>query len=236
MRKDPPVYDAAYSHTEGTLGADIVRLVLWFDLGHVSELSIIASGKPALDDNETAQRLIKAGAQGTSYRSMGAVKIRGRSVLALWLDDEQLSRVESSLPGALAVAPWLLDDIAIWRLARKPTEVSSADFPDDLPLDPVVLAAMNELSMMSNPSDGLVSYGKDHAIDSFRLLRDAGYTWDPSACAAIMARGGWRLSSAVDLKVLATEMLAGKSKRTSGHHGKLGPAALAHWRAQAAQF
>lgn len=61
MHREPPRYTAAYSHTEGTMGDDILRLVQWLDLGHPAELSIVASGKQALDENETAQRLIKAG-------------------------------------------------------------------------------------------------------------------------------------------------------------------------------
>ena len=73
-------------------------------MDHPSHISIIASDKPALD-NDQAQRLIRSGAKATSYKSRNAVDVRSRAVLALWLDDAQLSYMDSAQPEALAVAP-----------------------------------------------------------------------------------------------------------------------------------
>jgi|GEM_PF-5365225 len=91
---------------------------------------------------------------------------------------------------------------------------------------------MDSISLMSNPADGLLSYGRDWAISAFRELRVAGYTWHSGECAAIMARGGWRISSADAFKVVANEMLQGKKKRTSGRHPEIGPHHIRRWEAE----
>jgi len=230
MHRDPPDYDCAYVHADGSSAENIALLLKWLDVKNPRELLIVANSARSLRANDTIDRLTRRGVRSTHHRARGW-RPDDRAVLALWLDDAQLSDIEHT-GRRIALEPWQLSKCDIWRLARSPQELSGVELDETDLLHPVVRKAMDSISLASNPADGLVSYGKDLAVSAFRELRGAGYTWDSAECAAIMARGGWRISSADALKTLANEMLQGKNKRTSGHHAEIDADHIRRWEAE----
>lgn len=154
------------------------------------------------------------------------------NVLALWLRDEELEGIESVGPERVALAGWATGTFDVWRLSRSAIELTGCQLPDRPELDPVVREAVVMVASMSNPANGFSSYNRDYAIEAFRILVKAGYRWDPTEAAALAASEGLDLDHAVELKKLAVDLQAGKTKRGSGHH-KLASDVLRVWQQKA---
>lgn len=204
-------YPAAYTHVEGSQEPEVARLLEWLGLP-IHKVAVVC---PDVRSQRTAvpQALKRSGALIYSVKDGWARKV---PVLALWLDDRQLTRVEGTNPAKVALAAWSLADIDIWRRARSPVELAGAEVPERVALDPVVQVAMESVAMMSNPANGLASYNRSNAVQAFRVLRRNGYTWDPIECAVVMANSGWNLVDAREFAKLSADMLAGKALQGRG--------------------
>ena len=228
---DPRRYAAAYTHVKASREDEILLLTKWLEVP-IPAVTIVAPGKQNLQRSGVVQKLIAAGASATSTRQRAWGQ--GANVLALWLDDSDLAEIEASLPAKIALAPWILSETEIWRRSRAPIELSGADVPKPASMDPVVRAAMNTVVTHSNPNNGCHSYNRDGAVHAFRVLRRAGYVWDPVETAVVMAQGGWRLDDAREFAKLAADMLAGKALR--GGESEFRPDILKIWRKEATEL
>jgi hypothetical protein len=208
-------------------------LARWLDAAPRS-IAVVAPGKAALERSDVSRQLLSKGADGFSALKHGGIgNVHGRPVLALWLDDTQLDDLESHRPAKIALAPWQLDDARLWIATRHPLELGNTHVPAPPPLDPVVRTAIRSVCTMSNPGNGLNGYNKNFAVNAFRILRRAGYTWDPIETAVVMAEGGWALRNARDFAELSADMLAGKALQAG--RSQWNSTILKQWRDRAEQ-
>jgi hypothetical protein len=227
-----PNYPAAYVHAGGTNDDEIAVLVGWLD-SPVNAIAVVAPGRQALDNSMVAKQLVARGAQAHTALRRGLGSVRGKAVLALWLDDTELSEVEISGPAKVALAPWVLEKCRLWRATRHPVELGGLEVPGPVELDPVVRTAIRSVAHLSNPANGLSSYNRDYAVNAFRILRKAGYTWDPVETAVVMAEGGWDLRAATEFEKLSKAMLDGKALRAG--RSQFRSDILKQWRDRAEQ-
>ncbi len=232
MLRSLPTYPAAYVHQQATADAEIALLIQW--LGSPAKgIAVVAPGKPHLKHSELSAQLIRAGATGLSAAKRPIGPVRGKSVLALWLDDKQLAQLEAGGPARMALAPWVLDESALWQATRSPVELLGASVPQRAQSDPVVRAAIRTVARLSNPANGLTGNNKNYVVNALRILRKAGYTWDPLDTAVIMAEGGWDLDDAREFEALSAAMLAGKAMQAG--KSQFAPNILKQWRDEAAR-
>jgi len=111
VHRDPPNYDCAYVHADGSSPANIGLLLKWLDVKDPRELLIVASSARSLRDNDTIERLTRKGARSTHHRARSWSQ-DDNAILALWLDDKQLSDIERT-GRRIALEPWQLDQCDI---------------------------------------------------------------------------------------------------------------------------
>lgn len=235
MRRTPNHYRCAIAYTEGAHDPEIVKLCEWLS-EQPGELLIVAHTVNQLTRSKMSARLINGGAPALSLRQLDDFRHRPPrtpKVLALWPTVRLLGSVEEWEPQAVAVAPWNLERIDLWRLARQPDDVLGGTTTATIELDPVVRAALNTLANLSNANNGLTSYNRTSAVQVFRTLRKGGYTWERNHVAAFMANAGWRLADADELGQLAIDIAAGK--RLRGGDNVFRDDILEQWRKAAAE-
>jgi hypothetical protein len=118
---------------------------------------------PGLSAGEAARlmkdkRLQQLGATIELVTERSGRPVAGAPVLGVWVDDEQLEKLERARPKAVCVIPWLRlrDDIRRWRAAYTPTEMrSGASAPKSAIANPVVARALGDLTVRVNLSTGL---------------------------------------------------------------------------------
>jgi hypothetical protein len=212
---------AAYTHAAGSGAAEISRLIEWLGVP-ATQITIVAPGVRNLAYWPVVRDLVDRGARALPVQLEAWSP--SATVLALWLNNSGIAAIEESKPARFALAaPFNLAQIELWRQAREPVELTGAAVPGVPELDPVVAVAMRHLLVGRNRAD---------AIGTFRILRNAGYQWDPVAAAAAMVRGGWGLNAGAEFAELAAEMLA----RPAVHGGhELHAGSLGQWRDEAAR-
>lgn len=138
-------------------------------------------------------------------------------VVAFWPTARDLDKLDG-LAGveALAVVPWLEDEIETWRRAR-----AAIDLLGDAPVaeppviaDPVVKAAMRSLTSRVNLSSGL-SHPMDRsaAIQAFKILVRNGHRYDPQEVQTWAMANGWAADDARRLSDYAEGVLNRKAYR-----------------------
>jgi hypothetical protein len=133
-------------------------------------------------------------------------------ILALWVDDKQLLRIEELRPSAILVIPWNRADIDTWKANFAPTDLRSGTTAQAAPpLDPVAEAALRSLTESVNLSTGL-SHPSDKrdAVWTFRLLSQASILVDPVSVEARAVQLGWRAKDAAELAEVAAGVRDGK--------------------------
>jgi hypothetical protein len=143
----------------------------------------------------------------------------GVPVLAVWVDDDLLERLERGRPSALCVIPWREEEISRWRAAYAPTEMrSGASGAPAAISNPVVEQALESLTHRVNLSSGLGHPSdKAAAVGVFRILRGGGEAYDVGEVDAWAANRGWGLGGARKLAEIARGVLDGRSYRVGPH-------------------
>jgi hypothetical protein len=203
-------------------------------LGQVENLvpGITAAEATTLKKEKRVQRL------GTTIelvteRAGGPAAIAGKPILAVWVDDDQLEKIERKRPSAICVIPWLRSDIERWRDAYAPTDMRSGEAAvgKSAITNPVVERALESLTSRVNVSTGLGHPSdKAGAVGVFRILKAGGERYDPAEVSAWAANNGWSLTGARELGEVAAGVLAGRRYRV-GRHGWRDDI-LEQWRAE----
>jgi hypothetical protein len=137
-------------------------------------------------------------------------------ILAVWVDDEQLDKLDGLRAPGLCAIPWAHGDIDGWRAAWDPIDVRTGQNVglEEAIENPVVVRAMESLTTSVNLSTGLGHPSdKESAIGMFRILTAEGEPFEPDQIRAWAVRHGWQPRHARDLAVLAEKFKAGKQVR-----------------------
>jgi hypothetical protein len=143
----------------------------------------------------------------------------GRPILAVWVDDDDMEKVEELAPSAICAIPWSRADLEVWKAAWAPLDLRTGQ-PAGEPLsisNRVVEAALEDLTNHVNLSTGLAHPDdKRAAVWTFRLLRQAGERYDPSRIRAWAVRHGWSMKYARELAELSEKILNGRRVQAGG--------------------
>lgn len=134
-------------------------------------------------------------------------------VLAVWVDSEDMDKIEKMNPLAICAIPWSREDLAGWKADRNPTDLRTGEAggSEQTISNPVVEAAMESLTIRVNLSSGLGHPSdKAAAVQMFRALKKAGESYDPEEIRAYAVRHGWRADHARQLVEKARAILDGK--------------------------
>ncbi len=94
---------------------------------------------------------------------------------------------------------------------------------------------MKSLTVVVNLRTGLVDpFYKARAVETFRVLRKAGYSWSPAEIKTWALANGWNVRGAEQLEEVAAGVLAGKAYRLRGSGG-LRSDSVNYWREKAKQ-
>lgn len=144
----------------------------------------------------------------------------GRPILAVWVGDDDMERIEELTPAAICAIPWSRADLEAWKAAWAPIDLRTGR-PVGEPLsisNGVVEAALKDLTNYVNLSTGLVHPDdKRAAVWTFRLLRQAGERYDQSRIRASAVRQGWSMKYARELAELSEKILDGRRVQARGH-------------------
>jgi hypothetical protein len=156
-------------------------------------------------------------------------------VLAAWVDDKRLDKLDVLNAPALCAIPWDRTDIDGWKTAWNPANARTGDAAGSgEPVgDPVLRAALKSLSQIVNLSTGITHPSdKASAVQLFRILRTGGVPFRPEEVKAIAVQAGWEPRHARDLASVAERIAAGKVVQARG--GTMWREdILDHWRADA---
>jgi hypothetical protein len=182
-------------------------------------------------------RLVQAG-NVTIHLLLGTKQPRSFDgpILAVWVDDKQLDKLdELHVPRLLAI-PWNRTDIDGWKTNWNPTDprTGAKGGSDETVTNPVVVAALESLTSGVNLSTGLGHPSdKASAVQMFKLLKEARESFDPEQVRAWAVRNGWEADDARDLGEMAEKIRDGRTVRA----GREGPMwrddIVAQWRAEA---
>lgn len=145
--------------------------------------------------------------------------IRGQAILAVWVDDEDIERIEEVSPAAVGAIPWSDSDLESWKAAWAPLDLRT-DEPACEALgvaNPVVEEALKDLTNHVNLSTGLAHPDdKRAAVWTFMLLRKAGESYDPGQIRAWATRHGWSMRHARELGEVSEKILLGRAVQAKG--------------------
>jgi hypothetical protein len=134
-------------------------------------------------------------------------------ILAVWVDDKQLDKIDGLRPPGICAIPWSRTDIDGWKANWNPLDVRTGELSgsDETIENPVVEKAMEALTASVNLSTGLSHPSdKESAIGMLKLLKSAGEDCDPNQLRAWAVRHGWQPSHARSLAELAEKVKAGR--------------------------
>lgn len=143
-------------------------------------------------------------------------------VLAVWVDDQQLDKLDGLRAPALCAIPWNPDHIDGWKLNWNPTDARTGDPSghEDTVSNPVVVAALESLTARVNVGDGLThTSDKAAAVELFKVLTSAREAYEPSEVRAWAVRRGWSAKHARDLSDIAQKVKDGRRVQTRGRGG-----------------
>lgn len=140
---------------------------------------------------------------------------RNSIIIAFYADEAMLDEVDSKRGIAAIIAvPHLAGDAASWAQrwnAKVHGEATTAETP--LITDPIVVAAMKTLTLMSNTSYGsLQPRDVEHAKEIFRILRNKGHDLVPDQIKSWAIRDGWHTGAATEAAKIANKIQQMKTK------------------------
>jgi hypothetical protein len=134
-------------------------------------------------------------------------------VLAVWVDDRQLDKLDGLRSPGICAIPWVQTDIDGWKTNWNPVDVRTGEpeGSDETIGNPVVVKAMEALTNSVNLSTGLGHPSdKESAIQMLRLLKGAGEDYDPDQLRAWAVRHGWQPHHARSLAEIAEKINMGR--------------------------
>jgi hypothetical protein len=157
-------------------------------------------------------------------------------LLAVWVDDGQMEKLERARPVAIFAITWNKDDLEHWDAAWAPAD-PRAGIPAGGPpalSNPVVTEAMEDLTARVNLSTG-IGHPSDRsaAVAMFGLLQDAGEPYEPAEIRAWATAHGWRPDHARRLAEIGEKFKAGRRVQGRGRGTAWSADVLARWRERA---
>lgn len=137
-------------------------------------------------------------------------------ILAVWVDDEQLDKLDALRSPGICAIPWAKTDIDGWKANWNPADIRTGESggSDETILNPVVIKAMETLTVVVNLGTGLSHPSdKESAVQMLKLLKKEGEDYDPDQIRAWAVRNGWQPRHARDLAELAEKIAAGRQVR-----------------------
>lgn len=134
-------------------------------------------------------------------------------ILAAWVDDQQLDKIDGLRPPGICAIPWSRTDIDGWKTNWNPVDVRTEEpgRSDQTITNPVVEKAMEALTISVNLSTGLGHPSdKESAIGMLKLLKSAGEAYNSDQLRACAVRHGWQPRHARSLAELTEKVQAGK--------------------------
>jgi hypothetical protein len=139
-------------------------------------------------------------------------------VLAVWVDDKQLDKLDGLRTPGLCAIPWVRTDIDGWKTNWNPTDVRTGKpgGSEDTVTNPVVVAALEALTGRVNLGTGL-GHPSDRAsaVQMFKALKNAREDVHPNQVRAWAVRHGWQADDARELGELAQKVKEGRAVRGS---------------------
>lgn len=131
--------------------------------------------------------------------------------------------------------PWTMEEVQFWIKAWTAEEVGATGAKvEDLQLDPVVVAALKNLTESVNLSTGITHPSDRHAaLDTFRILSSHRISYRPDDVRAwLVGKGGWSPRDADAVHEIAQGYLDGKRFR-GGKEPFWGDGILNTWKQEA---
>jgi len=131
-------------------------------------------------------------------------------MLGLWMDSQQMERIEAASPPAICVLAWQQEDTRKWKENHGPIDPrTNMPIPNAVTsLSQVVGVA---LSHLPSPSAGLVHPNdKAKVVGVFKLLVANGKTYDPGDVRRWAVSKGGSDSVAAKIEDYATRILQGR--------------------------
>jgi hypothetical protein len=153
-------------------------------------------------------------------------------ILAVWADDDMVSKVERISPPAICAIPWSHADLLVWKAAWSPADLRAGTAAGPAPTiaNPVVRVALEGLtsrvnlsSALSHPSD------KSAAGSTLKTLVSGGEPFEPAEIQAWAVANGWRHDDAKRLAEMAKALQSGRRVQA----GSADAALLERWRERA---
>lgn len=233
MFEKAPTYEAAYIGRFPCHDDLLPEALAWAATrakAHGCGITVVAPSKSNFRDGNLAR--LPRGIGQDSWKTVGRTE---PVVIAAWANAEALDKLDTKTNlRAVLLMPWVEAESLGWRQARGAVDILGTHATPELTgPHPVVVAALASVSVMVNLSTGL-SHPMDRpkAIWAFKMLRDAGYRWEPDEVRAWALGHGWPPSGAKDLAEVAAGIKARKAL-----HGGTNPFALGavkRWEAEAA--
>ena len=157
-------------------------------------------------------------------------------LLAVWVDDKQLDKLDALWAPGLCVIPWVETDVEGWKTNWNPTDARTGEAAgtEDTVTNPVVAAALESLTSTVNLSTGLAHPSdKASAVQLFKALKAAGEDFEPDQVRAFAVRHGWDADDARALGELAQKVKDGRQVR-GGNQRMCRDNIVDSWRADAA--
>lgn len=138
-------------------------------------------------------------------------------VIGLWLDDEQMRKVDAMGLPAICAVTWNSEtDLKVWEAAWNPEDLRNpGGSAPAVEVPPVVSAALDDLLVRVNLATG-ISHPTDRAaaVQMMGILHRAGERLDPQAIDAYLRRGGMSPRGSAAVSEVAARTLEGKRLRT----------------------
>lgn len=146
------------------------------------------------------------------------------------------SHERSPYATCLCVIQFSETDTQAWEMATSPSRLVDVQGDvEPLELDPVVIAALEDMTAMVNLSTGLAnSSDKSVAIISVKRLHAGGYDLPVETIKAWCLRNGWKQSGISDLERIISDTIKGKRLRAT-NPGILKEDILQQWERKASE-
>jgi len=214
------VYEAAYIGLFPTFEQDMVPAFAWaaeqavqLDCG----VTVVAPSKAHFRDIGLLSELPASVGKETP-RTLGRIGRTQPVVVSCWPTARDLDQLDGQPRlKALAVVPWDEDEIGTWRSARHAVDLLGREPAAPAPTitDPVVEAAMTDLTVRVNLSTGLKHPDdRSAAIQAFKILKRNRHEFNEVEIRAWAMSNGWAADDARELGEYAAGVLAGKAYRT----------------------
>jgi len=136
-------------------------------------------------------------------------------ILAVYVDEEMLDKVDAIHCSHVIVVPWLLEHTENWVKTWNPKQLGRVEEAEEMLVkSTVVEEGLKWLTRVVNLSTGLVHpQDKGSAVDLFKVLLKLKQSFDPDEIKLWAVRSNWTPKGASQLQDISEKILDGKRLR-----------------------